>query len=136
MKLLLDTNIILDIALDRKPFVQEAIQLLKTAQQKEFPLFISATSVTDIYYITRKNRDKNTALAFLKDLLEFINVASVDKHVVLKSLESGMADFEDAIQSFSAKNEGITTLITRNESDFKQSGLSIFNPKSFLESLH
>lgn len=135
MKLLIDTNIILDIALDRQPFVKHATLLFKTAQKREFMLFISATTVTDIYYITRKNRDKDTALAFLKDLLQFVNVASVDKDVVLKSLESEMADFEDAIQAFSAKDEGITTIITRNEIDFKQSGLSIFNPESFLKSL-
>lgn len=135
MKLLIDTNVILDIALERKPFVEHSALLLKTAQKRKLPLFISATTVTDIYYITRKEKGKSIAIAFLKDLLQFIDIASLDKNIILQSMESDMPDFEDAIQTFSAKQEGITTIITRNETDFEHSGLSIYSPQSFLKSL-
>ena len=135
MKLLIDTNVILDIVLERKPFVKHAARLFKIAQERNFLLFMSATTVTDIYYITRKNKGKDIALTFLKDLLQFVNIASVDKQIILRSLDSDIPDFEDAIQVFSAKQEAITTIITRNETDFTHSGLIIYNPESFLKSL-
>ncbi|MBF0243566.1 MAG: PIN domain-containing protein [Desulfamplus sp.] len=133
MKLLIDTNVILDILLERKPFVEDAAMLFKIAQKKKFTLFITSTTVTDIYYIARKEKGRNSTLAFLKDLLQFVNVASVDKNIVLQSLESDMPDFEDAIQIFSAKNEAITTIITRNEADFEHSGLFVLSPNSFIK---
>jgi len=135
MKILIDTNVILDIILERKPFVEHAVLLFKTASKRQFSLFISATTVTDIYYITRKEKGRDIALGFIKDLLRFINIASVNKRVILQSLESDMPDFEDAIQTFSAQQEGIEIIVTRNEADFEHSGLSIYNPESFLKSL-
>lgn len=135
MKLLIDTNVILDIALARVQFVEQAALLLKTAQQKSIRLFITATTVTDLYYISRKEKGRETALAFLKDLLQFVDVASVDKQVILQALDSDMSDFEDAVQAFSALQESITTIITRNDADFRESGLDIHSPESFLQSL-
>lgn len=135
MKLLLDTNVILDILLEREPFVRHAVQLVKIAQQRSFQLFVTATTITDLYYITRKERGKETALALIEELLDIVEVASVDKHVVLQALRSGMPDFEDAIQACSAKQEAIATIITRNESDFIASGLHIYNPDAFLQTL-
>lgn len=135
MKLLIDTNVILDIALERTPFVVQAALLLKTAQQQSIHLFITATTVTDLYYIIRKEKGKETALAFLKDLLQFIDVASVDKHIILQALDSEMSDFEDAVQAYSARQEAITTIVTRNEEDFTQSGLDIHNPGSCVQFL-
>ena len=135
MKLLIDTNVILDIALNRKPFVKHATKLFKVAHKKNFLLYISATTVTDIYYITRKECGKDMALTFLKDLSQFINIISVNKQIILQSINSDMPDFEDAIQVFSAKQETISTIITRNEADFIHSGLTIYNPECFLTSL-
>ena len=62
MKILIDTNVILDIALEREPFVKQAAMLLKAAQQYKIQLFMTATTVTDLYYITRKEKGKETAL--------------------------------------------------------------------------
>lgn len=93
MKLLIDTNVILDIALQRVPFAEQASRLFRIAQQQSLHLFITATTVTDLYYyISRKEKGKDTALAFLKDLLQFVDVASVDKHVILDALYSEMTD--------------------------------------------
>ena len=135
MKILIDTNVILDIALERKPFVKQAAILLKAVQQYKIQLFMTATTVTDLYYITRKEKGKETALEFIEDLLQFVEVASVDKHVIIQALHSDIPDFEDAIQECSAKNEAIKIIVTRNEEDFKKSDLEIHSPESFLNTL-
>ena len=135
MKCLVDTNVILDIALEREPFVEQSALFFQMAQQRSIHLFITATTVTDLYYISRKEKGKETALAFLADLLQFVDVASVDKHIILQALHSAMPDFEDAIQAYSARREVIPTIVTRNENDFEQSGLDVYSPSSFLQSL-
>lgn len=135
MKVLIDTNVILDIALKRKPFFEHAAQFLKVAQQQTIHLFMTATTVIDLYYITRKEKGKETAVLFIEDLLQFVNVLSVDKNIIIKAIRSEMSDFEDAIQVYSAKQEAIATIITRNEKDFIRSGLDIKSPELFLQTL-
>ena len=83
MKLLLDTNILLDIALKRQPFVIQAAQVLTTAQHQKFPLYMTATTITDLFYIVRKAKGKDIALAFIEDLLQYVDVAAVDKSVIM-----------------------------------------------------
>ncbi len=135
MKILIDTNVILDIVLERHPFIEQSAMLLKKAQQANIELFLTATTITDLYYITRKAKGKKIALNFIEDLLQFIEIASVDRDVISQALNSAISDFEDAIQESSAKNEDIKVIVTRNEADFKNSDLEIHNPESFLKSL-
>lgn len=132
MKILIDTNVILDIALDREPFAEHAVSLFKTAHRKMIHMFMTATTVTDLYYISRKEKGRDIALSFIEDLMQFVNVVSVDKNIILNALRSEISDFEDAIQVCSANQEGITIIITRNEKDFIKSGLNIQNPEAFL----
>lgn len=133
MRVLLDTNIILDITLKQKPFVESSTSLLQALQEKNDEIFLSATTITDLYYILRKGKGKEIALSLIKNLLEFVEIASVDKNAILQALESDITDFEDAVQENSAKNENITVIITRNERDFKNSELEIYTPESYLE---
>jgi predicted nucleic acid-binding protein len=134
MKVLIDTNIILDIVLERQPFVEQAIQVLQTAQT-DIVLFLTATTITDLYYITRKAKGRAIALSFIADLLQFVEVAGVDKDVIMQALHSDIADFEDAIQESAAKSQTINVIVTRNETDFENSVLEIHSPESFLQSL-
>jgi len=133
VKILIDTNVILDIVLERQPFVEQAIRLLQTAQQANIVLFVTATTITDLYYITRKARGRTIALDFIADLLQLMEVAGVDKAVIMQALHSDIADFEDAIQESAAKGQAISVLVTRNETDFKNSSLEIYSPESFLK---
>ncbi len=135
MKILIDTNIILDIVLERQPFVEPAIRLLETAQRANIVLYVTATTITDLYYIIRRAKDRATALNFIVDLLQFMEVAAVDKAIIREALHSDIIDFEDAIQENAAKRQNIQVIVTRNETDFKNSVLKIHNPESFLKSL-
>ena len=135
MKILIDTNVILDIVLERQPFVKSAAQLLETAQQADIILYVTATTITDLYYIVRRAKGRAIALDLIGDLLQFVEIADVDKTVIEKALHSNLPDFEDAVQASAAKKQAIRVIITRNENDFCNSGLEIHNPESFLKSL-
>jgi predicted nucleic acid-binding protein len=135
MKILLDTNVILDILLDREPFAETAVLLFKAAHKKEIPMFMTATTVTDLYYITRKEKGKSKALDFIGELIGIVDVVSVDKNIIVEALRTDLTDFEDAIQVCSANREGIATIVTRNEKDFIGSGLNMQSPSEFLQTL-
>lgn len=135
MKVLVDTNVILDIVLERQPFVESAIQLLIAAQHNDITFFVTATTITDLYYITRKAKGRVIALSMITDLLQFAEIAGVDKAVILQALHSRLSDFEDAVQESAALQQTIDMLITRNATDFRNSVLEIHTPESFLRSL-
>lgn len=96
---------------------------------------MTATTITDLYYITGRAKGRETALSFIGDLLCFFDVASVDKEVIIQALQSDMSNFEDAVQAYSAKQKNISILITRNEKDFLGSGLEVHTPKTFLQKI-
>lgn len=136
MRVLVDTNIILDLALKRMPFYLDAQRLFNEHTNLNVELFLTATTITDIYYIIRKEKDRSIAIAFVDALLKFVNVASVDKRVVMQALQANLKDFEDAIQVSSANYAHINIIVTRNERDFQNSGLQLFSPASFLETFN
>ena len=136
MKIFLDTNIILDIALKRQPYSGAAAKILKVSDFNHFHLFISASMATDVFYVIRKIKGKAISLTFLKDLLDTIDVCKVDKSILLLALESDFADFEDAVQHFAAVDAEVDMLITRNKKDYTTSSLKkSWSPKNLLMSI-
>ncbi len=132
MNVLLDTNVLLDFVLEREPFVKDAEKVFQVAKHHSIQLFMSATTITDVFYIARKEKGKEQTLAFIEDLLQCVEVASVDKAVILHALHAELPDFEDAVQEGAAKQAAISTIITRNEADFKHSDLDIYHPEAFV----
>lgn len=133
MKIFLDTNIILDIALKRQPYSGAAAKILKVSDFNHFHLFISASMATDVFYMIRKIKGKAIGLTFLKDLLDIIDVCKVDKSILLLALESDFGDFEDAVQHFAAVDAEVEMLITRNKKDYTTSSLKIMEPEEFVD---
>lgn len=134
-KVILDTNIILDIALDRRDFCEDAKKVLLLLNQNGIKSFVTATTITDIYYILKKSKGHQHTIAFLTGLFNFIDIAGVTKDVVLAALTSVMSDFEDAVQTETAKYNDIDTIITRNFSDFEYSGLEVYTPAKFIQEI-
>ena len=99
MRLLFDTNIILDIVLMREPHYKDSAANFKKIDNKSVYGFISATTITDIYYIAKKEKGHLTAINFIGNLLQVVDILGIDKEIILDALESGFNDFEDAIQS-------------------------------------
>jgi predicted nucleic acid-binding protein len=133
VNVLFDTNIILDIALKREPYFNEAYKLFELINKKKITGNITAVTITDIYYISKKQKGHHESISFIKDLLEIIEVIGIDKNTIIKAVESKMKDFEDSIQLSAAELNGIQTIITRNKRDFKGTSLKILSPKEFLD---
>jgi hypothetical protein len=91
--------------------------------------------LADIYYVLKKSKGHQQTIRFLSGLFDFIDIAGVTKESVLAALTSGMPDFEDAVQTETAKFNDIDTIITRNYSDFEHSGLEVYTPASFIGKL-
>lgn len=133
---LIDTDVLLDFYLDRKPFSDDGLQLLLKCEQKQFRAFITPVIVSNIYYILRRQATHHYVIEKLKILLNTITILSMDQKQVLAALESKFTDFEDALQYFSAVNSNkIDAIITRNIKDFKKSALPVFTPNEFLATL-
>lgn len=131
-RVLLDTNIILDIALGRTPFFESASKIFELIDRAEIQAHITASTVTDIYYISKKEKGHGLAIEFVSNLIQVVDVIGVDKEVILKALENDLNDFEDAIQAAAADFQGIDIVVTRNVKDFSQSKIKAIAPPDFL----
>lgn len=133
MRVLLDTNIILDIALKRETHFLDSSAVFKKIDGRLVSGFITATTITDIYYIAKKEKGHQITIDFISNLIEIIDVIGIDRQVIIESLTSKITDFEDAVQSISAIINNIDYIITRNEKDFSESDVKALTPKEFLE---
>lgn len=132
-KLFLDTNVIVDLIADRKPFSKHAIQIFRTAELKEVELFASSHSIITTHYLLKKYLGEKELREVLYNLLDYITVVAVDAAVLEKGLRSKHKDFEDAIQILCASSiENIDCIVTRNTKDFKTSEIPAFNPDEIL----
>jgi predicted nucleic acid-binding protein len=136
MVALIDTNVVLDYAEEREDFVEVAEKIFMQMRQGTFAGFVSASSVTDIYYFLRKRyKDSVTAISLLKTLLNVLDVLTVDRHMIDVAIDSGMEDFEDAVQAAAAQDFGIDIVVTRDKTGFSNSTLQVYSPEEFLEKL-
>ena len=133
MQVLIDTNVVLDVLLNRDDFVQDAVTILKLPE-RSIQKYVSASAITDIYYIARQEiKDKAEVKNLLKTLLQIIHVADVSEDNILTALDSDWSDFEDSVQNAVAESHNYDAVITRNKGDYKNSNLKVFSPKEFLE---
>ena len=127
-RVLLDTNIILDIALQRKPFFNVAVQIFTKIDTKAIKGFVTASSITDIYYISKKSCGHEKSIKFIRELIDIVEVLSVTKENIIKALNSEFKDFEDSLQNSIADINNIDIVLTRNKSDFNSSSIKICTP--------
>ncbi len=118
MKVLFDTNVVLDIALNRTPFVEHAALLWRLAEQKEIMGCLSNTSVTDIFYIVNKHAGKAKARGFIADILDTFKLVDIDEEGFRQALNEEIADFEDAVQYVICTQNDCDVLATRNKADY------------------
>ena len=133
MKLLIDTNIVLDVLLKREPFYQDAVKVMNMAQYNDVREYISASAVTDIYYIAyRQIKDRTLVLELIKRLLMVVSVAAVSEREIRNALKAGWKDFEDAVQYSVAFLNEMDGLITRNPKDYEEADINIWSPEQVL----
>jgi predicted nucleic acid-binding protein len=136
MIVLLDTNVILDVLLARKPFVNNSAKVLQMAEKCEIICYITANSVTDILYILKKYvKNRSERETIVRNLFEIVDIVSVTKKDIYKSFDYGYTDFEDALQYQCAKKLKAQYIITRNEKDFKDTEINVISPDRFIENI-
>jgi predicted nucleic acid-binding protein len=132
-KLLIDTNIVIDIVIAREPFLIDSEKVFEVIDNIEVKGFLTSNTITDIYFVVKKSEGHKKTIEILKEMLNFLEIIAVDKEIILNSLESGITDFEDAIQYFSALENEIDFIITRNKKDFKNSKIPLLTPKEYCD---
>lgn len=132
MKVLIDTNVILDVLLKRTPFDVDAYNILKLAEEKKINAYLAAFSITDIYYFINKNLSHNESIKALEALLSIVEVVSITKHDIKKAMNfKEFRDLEDALQMQCLKKLKGDLFITRDEKFQKITNKAI-SPKDFL----
>lgn len=126
MKILLDTNIILDSAIERQPYVYESDQVEG---------YVSASTFGDLYYLIRKAKGRDSALDFLRKLADVCRLATVNEAVILMALNANFRDFEDAIQYSTAVINQLDAIVTPNPQDFTNISLRVFTPTQLIQEL-
>ena len=132
MKILIDTNVVLDLLLDRKPFADPAARIFSLIERSEVEAFLCATTVTTIDYLLTRSISRPEAKRALQRLLELCEVAPVNRAVLEEALQCRMVDFEDAVLAYSAHLVGAAAVITRNTGDFRASPVKALDPPEFL----
>ena len=129
MRVLFDTNVLLDALLSRKPFVADAVFLLEAVKAKKISGFLSATTATDIHYVVRKQtKSANKATAAVVKLMKLMNVCLVDRAILEQAIALSGTDFEDDVQLSCALSSGLDTIVTRDDAGFSTSPLLITSP--------
>ena len=135
MKILIDTNIALDHLLKREPFCREAEKIIGLTKGG-VGVYLSASSVTDVYYITRKALgDKDSAMVLLKSLLRAVGVASVSGDEVRRAILLDWDDFEDAVQYASGESLNVDYVVTRNKDDFASVHIPVVTPEELISAI-
>jgi predicted nucleic acid-binding protein len=135
VKILIDTNIIIDNALEREPFWNASEQVLSLIEKGTIAGYISASTFSDLYYIIRKARGRDWTLTYLKQLINFCQIATVNQAAIIMAFTTNFQDFEDSIQYSSAVVNQLDAIITRNPQDFPIITPRIITPEQLIVEL-
>lgn len=135
MRVLLDTNILIDYISERKPFTENARTILMLCMEKKVDGCIAAHSVMNAFYILRKEMSVAERRSFLLDICRFLTVVGIDKTKIVSALENeDFSDVEDRLQVECADEFSAEYIITRNIKDFSGSEIPAIQPDDFLKS--
>ena len=133
MKLLIDTNVILDMVFRRKG-CDDSMKLFRKIKDYGYVAYITASSVTDLFYITRKVlHDTGQTYAVMENIFKLVTVLSVTEKDIMDAFGQKWKDIEDCVQYMTGKNSGADFIITVNRGDFEDVLLPVRTPAEWLE---
>ncbi len=133
MNVFVDSDIILDLIAERDPFYIHAAKLFTLIDQGKIKAYTSPIIFANLHYILRKYKSNSFALQSLRKLKTLINVLTIGSRVVEQALNSEFKDFEDALQYFTAINNGIKIIVTRNKVDYRKSKITVSTAEEFIK---
>ena len=135
MRVLLDTDVVLDVIMARAPFAKEAAELFDLSEQGLFEAYVSAITPLNVFYVARKAKPAGDLRQAIEQLLRTVRVGSIDQSVLLAAFALPFNDYEDAVQNACATASGVDAIVTRNLDDYKNATLPVFSPTEFLVKL-
>jgi predicted nucleic acid-binding protein len=133
MKVFLDTDVLLDVLTRREPHSIAASRIWSRVEARALEGYISAVSFNNAHYVIRRAAGRLAAQEALKLLREVFRLVPLDEQILHRAIDSDSADFEDAIQFFSALRAGVEFLLTRNVRHFPAEPISVLTPQEFLQ---
>lgn len=130
--LLIDTNIIVDLLSKRKNFYQEAQELFTLADEQDIKLYISSLTFANTHYLLSRELNSDEVRKILIKFKLLVYILPLDDKLLELALSSDFNDFEDAIQYYTALENNLNIIITRNKKDFKTSKLPVLTAKEYL----
>lgn len=135
-KLFIDTNIVIDLLAKREPFYDEAAMLFTLADKQKISLSVSALTFANTNYILLQSKKPEESKLILRKLKLIVNVLSLDEKIVGLSLnDNDFKDYEGALQYFTALENGVDAIITRNLKDFQKAKLPVMTAAQFLKTI-
>lgn len=127
-----DTNVVLDVLLDRQPHTKAASQLFVLADTGHIQGILTATAITTVFYIAAKSFGAKRAHALIHDLLVLFDIATVDRDVLARALLSDMSDFEDAVLHEACLGAGAQVIVSRDQRGFAKAVIPVLTPLEML----
>lgn len=132
MRVLVDTNVVLDVLLARQPFLGASAEVFGLVEHSKIEGLLCATTITTIDYLLTQAMPRPAARQALQKLLELFEIASVNRAVLEEALKSKLTDFEDAVLDQAGRLAGAEVLVTRNQKDFRHATLKVLGPDELL----
>ena len=133
--MLLDTDVLIDVALDRRPHSEASSELLDRVERGARRAFVAWHTLSNFYYLVTPARGDADTREFIAELIQFVAVAPADTAALRYALSLPMADFEDAMQVAAARACGARHIVTRNVRDFARSPVPATTPRQALAQL-
>jgi predicted nucleic acid-binding protein len=129
MNILVDTNVVLDVLLERPAFYADSLEVFKSSEAGKIAGWVSASAITDIFYIVRKDlKDADAAYALVEELAGVFSIALVSETTIINALELHWRDFEDAVQYATTRENNFDCIITRNPQDYENANIPVLLP--------
>ena len=135
MRVIIDTNVVLDVLLAREPFAGTGAEVFALVEQSSIEAALCATTVTTVDYLLTQSLPRNEARRALQALLGLFEVAPVNRAVLEGALRSRIEDFEDAVLEQAGLLAGAEAIITRNTKDFRRSSIKALDPIELLRAI-
>lgn len=130
IKVLFDTNVVLDVLLDRKPYAEASAAAWAAVETGISKGLLAAHAVTTIHYLVRKEVGAAKASRIMSAILRVFDIAAVDGPVIQEALEMSFSDFEDAVTAASARRAGCGYIVTRDPKGFRGSPVRPLTPEA------
>lgn len=134
--ILVDLNVIVDVVQQRQPFYKESARVVDAVVREQAFGLLAAHSITTLFYVISRIRNRETAVTAITTLLDAFTVAAVDDRIIRQAISWGWQDFEDAVQMAAAVNAQADYLITRNPRDFQAGTIPVVQPAALLTLLN